>query len=105
MCVNFSTRIKDAGIAIHHSRGRILFYTAGSGNGLEGVGNWGAPKLYPNAFVIEKPVEDVKQDEKSVPHLVESVMRSTCLVKEELRTKLCKSNGLQTRLNKNKLKN
>ena len=31
-----STRIKDAGIAIHHSRGRILFYNAGSGNGLEG---------------------------------------------------------------------
>ena len=33
-----STRIKDAGIAIRHSRGRIFFYTAGSGNGLEGVG-------------------------------------------------------------------
>ena len=32
-----STRIKDAGIAIRHSRGRILFYTAGSRNGLEGV--------------------------------------------------------------------
>ena len=31
-----STRIKDAGIAIRHSQGRILFYTAGSGNGLEG---------------------------------------------------------------------
>ena len=31
-----STRIKDAGIAIRHSRGRILFYTAGSGDGLEG---------------------------------------------------------------------
>ena len=32
-----STRIKDAGIAIRHSRGRILFYTAGSRNGLERV--------------------------------------------------------------------
>ena len=32
-----STRIKDAGIAIRHSRGGILFYTAGSRNGLEGV--------------------------------------------------------------------
>ena len=32
-----STRIKDAGIAIRHSQGGILFYTAGSGNGLEGV--------------------------------------------------------------------
>ena len=32
-----STRIKDAGIAIRHSRGYTFFYTAGSGNGLEGV--------------------------------------------------------------------
>ena len=34
---SLSTRIKDAGIAIRHSRGRILFYTAGSRNGLEGM--------------------------------------------------------------------
>ena len=32
-----STRIKDAGIAIRHSRRRILVYTAGSRNGLERV--------------------------------------------------------------------
>ena len=32
-----STRIKDAGIAIRHSRREILFYTAGSRNGLERV--------------------------------------------------------------------
>ena len=32
-----STRIKDAGFAIRHSRGRILFYTAGSTKELEGV--------------------------------------------------------------------
>ena len=31
------TRIKDAGIAIRHSQGRILFYTAGSRNGLKGL--------------------------------------------------------------------
>ena len=48
----------------------------------------------------QKYVEDVKQDEKHVPDLLESIMRPTCLVKEELRTNLCKSNGLQTRLNK-----
>ena len=35
----FSTRIKDAGIAIRHSRGYTFFYTAGSINGLEGVNN------------------------------------------------------------------
>ena len=36
-----STRIKDAGVAIRHSRGRILFYTAGSSNELEGIGGGG----------------------------------------------------------------
>ena len=36
--LELSTRIKDAGIAIRHLRGRILFYTAGSRNGLERVG-------------------------------------------------------------------
>ena len=36
-----STRIKDAGIAIRHSRERILFYTAGSRNGLERVARGG----------------------------------------------------------------
>ena len=33
----FLARIKDAGIAIRHSRGRILFYTAGSRNRFEGM--------------------------------------------------------------------
>ena len=94
-----STRIKDAGIAIRHSRGRILFYTAGSRNGLEGMetvcpqGSRRRPgthkkKLYlrkRHFFVIEKYVEDVKQDEKGVPDLVESIMRPTDPVKEELR--------------------
>ena len=41
-------------------------------------------------FVIEKYIEDVKQDEKHVPDLLESIMRPTCLVKEELRPNLCK---------------
>ena len=53
-----------------------------------------------HCFVIETYVEDVKQDEKHVPDLLESIMRPTCLVKEELRTNSCKSNGLQTRLKK-----
>ena len=51
-------------------------------------------------FVIKKYLEDAKQDEKSVPDLLEPIMRSTCLVKEELRTNSCKSNGFQTRLKK-----
>ena len=49
---------------------------------------------------IEKYIEDAKQEERDVPDLLESIMRSTCLVKEELRTNSCKSNGLKTRLKK-----
>ena len=49
--LEFSTRIKDAGIAIRHSRGRILFYTAGSRNGLEGVADSGYP-FEKNIFFI-----------------------------------------------------
>ena len=85
--LQFSTRIKDAGIAIRHSRGRILFYTAGSGNGLAGVETVCSrtqkqvdPKKK-NIFVIEKYIEDVKQDEKHVPDLLESTMRPTDPVK------------------------
>ena len=36
-----------------------------------------------HVFVIEKCVEDVEQEEKDVPDLLESIMRFTCLVKEE----------------------
>ena len=39
---------------------------------------------------MERYVEDVKQDEKSVPDLLESIMRPTDPVKEELRMTLCK---------------
>ena len=38
-----------------------------------------------HVFVIETYIEDVKQDEKNSPDLLESIMRPTCLVKEELR--------------------
>ena len=75
------------GIAIRHSRGRILFCTAGSGNGLEGVAGSGYRKLTlgkRHCFVIEKSIEDVKQEEKDVPDLVEPIMRPTDPVKEAL---------------------
>ena len=67
------------------------FYTAR--NGLEGVAGNGPKKLTlrkRQLVVIEKYVEDVKQDEKSVPNLVESMIRSTDLAKEELRRILFK---------------
>ena len=99
-----STCIKDAGIAIRHSQGRILFYTAGSRNGLErvvgdGPRGWTSGdadtkrKLYPrkiHVFCYGKIVEDARQEEKDVPDLLEAIMRPTCLVKEELRPILFK---------------
>ena len=45
------------------------------------------PKRKRPVFVIGKYVEDVKQDEKSIPDLVELIMRPTDPVKEELRQK------------------
>ena len=41
-------------------------------------------------FLIEKYIEDVRQDEKHVPDLLEAIMRLTCLVKEVLRQILFK---------------
>ena len=41
-------------------------------------------------FVIEKCFEDLRQDEKHVPDLLEWIMRPTDPVKEELRQKLFK---------------
>ena len=41
-------------------------------------------------FVIEKCVEDVKEDEKHVPDLLEAIMRPTDPIKEELRPVLSK---------------
>ena len=69
-------------------RGRILFYTAGSRNGLEGVDNRGTSKLYPRKrqfFVTEKYIEDAKQDEKHMPDLLGPIIQPPGLVKEELR--------------------
>ena len=42
--------------------------------------------------MLAKYVEDVKQDEKSVPDLVESIMKAPGLVKEALRRSLLKMN-------------
>ena len=50
-------------------------------------------KLYPRKrqfFVMEKYIEDARQEEKDVPDLLEAIMRPTCLVKEELRPNLFK---------------
>ena len=47
-------------------------------------------------FVIEKHIEDVKQDQKNVPDLVESIMRPSDPVKEELRRILFETSQYRT---------
>ena len=49
-------------------------------------------------FVTEKYVEDVKQDEKHVPDLLEAIMRPPGLVKEELRQILFKMDKFGSKL-------
>ena len=49
-------------------------------------------------FVIEKYIEDAKQDEKHVPDLLEAILRPTCLVKEELRPILFKMIQIRSKI-------
>ena len=51
-------------------------------------------------FVMEKSVEDLRQDEKHVPDLLESIMRPTDPVKEELRQKLFKITQIPSKITK-----
>ena len=44
-----------------------------------------------HVFLVEKYNEDARQDEKHVPDLLESIMRPTDPVKEELRPNLFKT--------------
>ena len=52
---------------------------------------------------IEKYVEDVKQEEKHVPDLLEPIMKASGLVKEELRPILCKLNQFGSKITKIKV--
>ena len=49
---------------------------------------------------MEKYIEDARQREKDVPDLLESIMRRTCLVKEELRPNLMKMNQFRPKIRK-----
>ena len=51
-------------------------------------------------FVMEKYIEDARQEEKDVPDLLEAIMRPTCLVKEELRQNLSKLNQFGSKITK-----
>ena len=48
----------------------------------------------------QKYIEDVKQDEKHVPDLLEAIMRPTDPVKEELRQKLSKIDQFGSKITK-----
>ena len=49
---------------------------------------------------MEKYIEDARQDEKHVPDLLESIMRPTDPVKEELRLKLFKIDQFGSKIKK-----
>ena len=51
-------------------------------------------------FVIEKYVEDVKQGQKVAPDLVESIMRPTDIVKEQLQRKTQKMHQFRSQITK-----
>ena len=54
-------------------------------------------------FVMEKHVEGVEQYEKHLPDLVESIMRPTNPVKEELRRILKKMDQFRSRITKTRV--
>ena len=49
---------------------------------------------------MEKYIEDLRQDEKHVPDLLEAIMRPTDPVKEELRQKLSKIDQFESKFTK-----
>ena len=51
-------------------------------------------------FCIQRYIEGVKQDEKSVPDLLEAMMRPTDPVKEELRRISCKMGQFRSKITK-----
>ena len=51
-------------------------------------------------FVMEKYIEDARQEEKDVPDLLRAILRPTCLVKEELRKNLCKMTQFRCEITK-----
>ena len=53
-------------------------------------------------FSYGKYFEDVRQDEKHVPDLLEAIMRLTDPVKEELRPILFKMNQIRIKIQKNR---
>ena len=80
-----------------------FFYTAGPRNELEEVDTVCPGKLTPRKrhfFLIEKYIEDARQDEKHVPDLLESIIQPPDPVKEEFLQKLLKITQFDSKINK-----
>ena len=56
-----------------------------------------------HVFLIEKYIEDARQDEKHVPDLLEAIMRPTFFVKEALRLILFKLSQFGSKFSKIKV--
>ena len=72
-----------------------------------GGGNWGAPDTKRKLtlrkrhfFVMEKYIEDARQEEKDAPDLLEAIMRPTDPVKEQLRQNLFKMQHFRPEITK-----
>ena len=53
-----------------------------------------------HVFLMEKYVEDLRQDEKYVPDLLESIIQRKLIVKDELRQKLFKMTQVGSKIKK-----
>ena len=53
-----------------------------------------------HVFLIEKYIEDARQDEKHVPGLLEAIIQPTDPVKEELRQKLSRIIQISSKIKK-----
>ena len=100
----FSTCVKGAGVAIPHSRKRILFYIAGSRNGLEGVASGGI-RTHEKKSNLRKIYLFVcwgrQTGSKNIPDvIVESIMKSPGPLKEETRRILSKIYQFQAKITK-----
>ena len=56
-------------------------------------------------FLIEKYIEDVRQEEKHVPDLLESIIQPPDPAKEELRQKLFKIDQFESKIKKMRVSN
>ena len=83
-----------------------FFYTAGSRNRFEGMEPVCTQTKKQKTiskrhfFLLEKYIEDLRQDEKHVPDLLESIMRPTDPLKDELRQKLHKIDQFGSKIKK-----